>query len=49
MKRRNFLQATGLAAVGTALVPNTVLASGLPKKKPFTVILGSGFAGLSAA
>ncbi len=49
MKRRSFLQATGLAAVGTALTPNTLLASNLPKKKPFTIILGSGFSGLGAA
>jgi monoamine oxidase len=49
MKRRSFLQTTGLAAVGTALTPNTVLANDLPKKKPFTIILGSGMAGLGAA
>lgn len=49
MKRRSFLQSTGLAAVGTALTPNTILAGNLPKKKPFTIILGSGLAGLGAA
>lgn len=49
MKRRSFLQATGLAAVGTALTPNTLLANNFPKKKPFTIILGSGMAGLGAA
>ncbi len=49
MKRRSFLHATGLAAVGTALAPSSLLANNLPKKKPFTIILGSGFAGLGAA
>src|SRR5688572_12027450 len=49
MKRRTFIRNTGLAAAGTALTANTVLANDLPKKKPFTIILGSGMAGLSAA
>lgn len=49
MKRRFFLQTTGMAAVGTALTPNNLLANNPPKKKPFTVILGSGLAGLGAA
>lgn len=49
MKRRTFIRATGLAAVGTAITPQNVLAGNLPKKKPFTVILGSGLAGLGAA
>lgn len=49
MKRRTFIRATGLAAVGTAITPQNVLASDFPKKKPFTIILGSGFSGLGAA
>jgi monoamine oxidase len=49
MKRRSFIHATGLATVGTALTPQHLLADNLPKKKPFTIILGSGFAGLGAA
>jgi len=49
MKRRFFLQATGMAAVGTAVAPSNLLANSLPKKKPFTIILGSGLAGLGAA
>lgn len=49
MKRRTFVQATGLAAFGTAITPGNLFASNLPKKKPFTIILGSGFAGLGAA
>jgi len=49
MKRRTFIRATGLAAVGAAITPQNILAGNLPKKKPFTIILGSGFAGLGAA
>ncbi len=49
MKRRSFIKATGLAAVGTAITPNNLLANNFPKKKPFTIILGSGFSGLGAA
>lgn len=49
MKRRFFLQTTGLAAAGTTLVPGNIFANNPPKKKPFTVILGAGLAGLGAA
>src|SRR5215204_3672496 len=49
MKRRTFIRNTGLAAAGTALTTNNILANDLPKKKPFTIILGSGLAGLGAA
>lgn len=49
MKRRFFIQTTGLAAAGTTLIPGNLLANNPPKKKPFTVILGAGLSGLGAA
>jgi len=49
MKRRTFVKSTGLATVATTINPGDLILDSLPKKKPFTVILGSGFAGLGAA